>query len=617
MIFIFCTAMFLSMAFAFACLARRRVEETMAPAAFLVIIVLYISGICQNLMIGEYLVAGLSVAALLYTAYAVFIRRDKDKIRLIVTPGLFCFLLFFAVNAVLCRGRMLTGWDEFSHWGRVIFNMYRWDKLGNCAGSTVMLPGYPPAVALWQYFFVCLKGDFSEAYLYEAHNLLAFVLLLPAWKKTDWKHWTKPFVLLTVSFLMPLVFYSNFWSSIYVDGMLGIWMIYILYAHFSEKENTRYKVLQIVLALCLYPIVKAAGSGLAFLTLFVIAADMLLISSKKADGRRKVGVLLVYALSILVGKQVWEWYLKFTDTPEAWHTSGVTLQNIFSLLRGEGQEWQYTAVWNFIGAFFRGSNGTHINVFLWILGILCLALLLYVLKIWDRKQLICYSISFVFCIGAYAGSLLALYCFTFSEYEGMRLASFDRYMSSVLLGILGFFIVVWASEVSKVSETFMGIIAMCILVPFDSIETYTVNLQAIKQSGREMRNSYEHIKEFAEFMDWNKDRVYLVDQGSNGHLHVIGGYVATPIRFSDQWGWSLGEPLFDGDVWTVDYSLEEWEGKLRDDEYTYVYIEHQDEQFVNGYGALFEDRDEIKDRGLYQVYPDDSGGVVLKLYKEY
>lgn len=73
MIFILCTALFLSIAFAFACLMGGGVEETMAPVAFLIIIVLYISGICQNLMIGEYFVAGLSVVALSYTAYAVFI----------------------------------------------------------------------------------------------------------------------------------------------------------------------------------------------------------------------------------------------------------------------------------------------------------------------------------------------------------------------------------------------------------------------------------------------------------------------------------------------------------------------------------------------------------------
>lgn len=42
------------------------------------------------------------------------------------------------------------------------------------------------------------------------------------------------------------------------------------------------------------------------------------------------------------------------------------------------------------------------------------------------------------------------------------------------------------------------------------------NKEAIKQSGREVRHSYKYIREFAEFVDWNKDRVYLIDQGSIG-----------------------------------------------------------------------------------------------------
>lgn len=44
MIFGICTGIFLCIAFALTCLTKKRIEETLAPAAFLIILILYIFG---------------------------------------------------------------------------------------------------------------------------------------------------------------------------------------------------------------------------------------------------------------------------------------------------------------------------------------------------------------------------------------------------------------------------------------------------------------------------------------------------------------------------------------------------------------------------------------------
>lgn len=614
MLFIVCIGFILCITFALSCLSERRMEETAAPAAFFIIIILYISGLCQNLLIGEYVIIGLSAASALFLVYRILIRRDWGKLKYILTPGLLAFLVFLAFNAVISRGRWLSEWDEFSHWGHVTLSMYRWDKLGNCPGTTLLFPGYPPAASIWEYFFVCLKGTFSEAYLFAANNMLAFILLLPIFKKTAWRQWKNIFVFLAVIILMPLFFFTGFWSTIYVDGLLGVWMTYILYSHFSEREETPYKTMQICLALGLYPLVKAAGTGLAFLAVSIIFVDILAGAGKKAGCKRKLFPIAVYIASIFAGKESWSCYLKLFGTVSAWDSSGISIKRVLTLLSGRGEDYQYQTIRNFAKAFFEGKGGETITVFGFLLLITVCTILVYRFGIWNRRQLILYTGSFFFCVLAYAASLLFLYCFSFSVYESTNLASYERYMNSIMLGLFGFLVCMLISANVGSLEKYILVILLFLMIPINSVKAYTVDLNDIKQTKAKERKKYENMEEFADFMDWEKDKVYLIEQKSHGFSTVVGRYNATPVRLGG--AASLGTPYYDGDVWTQNYTLQEWEEELRQGGYSYVYILYRDEQFMENYCGLFEDPAQIKNRALYQVEETEEG-IRLVLYKEY
>lgn len=614
MIFLFCMCLFITIAFAITLFYNKRIEEILAPTAMFMILVLYISGLFKNLLIGEYIIIGCAIVSFIMILFYIKKNRLKD-IKQYITPGFFALVIFLIFNFVICKGRWLSEGDEFSHWGRATLNMYKWNKYGNCVQPmTLFFPGYPPAVSLWEYFFVCLKSTFSEPYLFAAHNVLCFILMLPIYKKIEWKHWKKALFLLAVLFLIPFIFYRDFWTTVYVDGLLGVWMFYILYVHFSEKENTPFKILKICLALGIYPLVKASGSGLAFLLILIIIVDSFICNSSEDDWKKKIGMLFGYIISVVIGKQSWALFLKLINSKAAWNNSSVNISNIVGFLKGDAEGYQYNTVRNFISRFFQvagWSDGKFATID-WILIIIFLSFFMYILKIWSRKQLFLYIGSFMISIGIYAASLLILYCFTFGAYEGPNLASYERYMGSILLGIISFIIFTLASESHNFSEKIMITVLLCYMVPFGVI----VNLNESKQKAIELRLPYENTKEFPDFMDWTKDKVYVIDQGSSGSAHIISSYNAIPVVCSPEWGWSLGPALFEGDVWTVDYSVDEWENVLLEGEYTYVYIFHKDEQFVEIYSDLFENPKEIEDRALYKMY-EENGNTVLKMFKQY
>ena len=374
MIFLICICIFITITFALALLLKKKIEEILAPTAMIMILILYISGLFQNLLIGEYIIIGCAIVSFIIILF--YVKKSFRDMKQYMTPGLLAFVIFLVFNIVICKGRWLSEGDEFSHWGRATLNMYKWNKYGNCVQPmTLFFPGYPPAASLWEYFFVCLKSTFSEAYLFAAHNVLCFILMLPVYKKIEWKHWKKAIFLLAVLFFTPLIFYRDFWATVYVDGLLGIWMFYILYVHFSEKENSLFKIFKICLALGLYPLVKASGSGMAFLLILIILVDSLICNKLEDDWKKKIGMIFGYTISILIGKQSWTIFLKLINSKDAWNNSSVNISNIVGFLKGDAEGYQYNTVRNFISRFFQvagWSDGKYAAVD-WILIIIFLS----------------------------------------------------------------------------------------------------------------------------------------------------------------------------------------------------------------------------------------------------
>ncbi len=75
--------------------------------------------------------------------------------------------------------------------------------------------------------------------------------------------------------------------------------------------------------------------------------------------------------------------------------------------------------------------------------------------------------------------------------------------------------------------------------------------------------------------------------------------------------WSIGTPYGENDVLTLNIACAEWLETLKNG-YSYVYLEKIDEQFIEEFGAAFENQSEIMQQALYSV-EDVGGRTVLRL----
>ena len=531
---------------------KHRIEETIVVAIMGVILVLYFSGlVCGgNLLPGVYICLLLGGGALLYVVKSIITDRDGIKTYCLV-PGLLIYFFLFGWIWYINRYRLFSSWDEFSHWGLVVKNMDFFDWFGNHPLSTVHFQGYPPATALWQYFIGKLYGGFYEGHVYQATGWLIVSLCLPVALRLEWKSIFRAFFSVCFLIAVPMIFNGSYLVLLYVDVLLGILLGYILYCGFYSKSKDVFYYVNIGIALCVLTITKASGIFLALVAIAVIQGYEFVkgVKEKQAKNiKRNLIILIVFLSEIFVGKMTWSIYLNLTETREAWNTSSMTVSNIFNLILGKGEEYQYTTISNFLNALGETDFNSYIFNMRYVSWVIVVMALFFVLNrlVKEKARLRFYAWGSMIGLVAYTVGLMLLYVFTYSEYEAVNLASFQRYLATYFVALAYFTSGVLFTEVNKKEREFVKktiIVASGILLLFVPVNafwdvTFLYKEQVDATIGQ--RTNYTGILPYLNGLDYTKDKIWYISQNTTGFDYWNLRYLATPIQAAgdENSGWS-------------------------------------------------------------------------------
>ena len=364
---------------------KRSFAESFPISVFGSILVLYVFGLCNLLRIGVYAVwfVGFACTIVCFLRYWQEWRRDKVRPSLSIPSAFIVFAFLVVCSAVFTKNRALVVWDEFSHWALVVKNMFYLDAFGTSEGSTVVFRSYPPSIALFEYYFVRSAGRFTEGALFFSKDVLSFALLMPFFRNCDWKNRKFFFLLCVIAFCIPLVEYPYYYSTVIVDGTLGLLFSYALATYCLSSQKDLFLFVDLALALFVLTTAKPAGLGLALFTIVIVSVDIL-ISERKApppspsalSGRRRFIWIVLPIFAVLFGKYSWTIHCRLTNTAEYWKTSTISLQELIQLVRNV-QPYQKQTLFNFYNRLFElGDSYYAINLspFLWIFAILALAI---------------------------------------------------------------------------------------------------------------------------------------------------------------------------------------------------------------------------------------------------
>lgn len=579
----------------FSIILKKKIEFTYIITIMSIITLLYIFGLFGYLKIGVYFIQIISLIIMLYDLN--FLSKNKFFIKkYILTKGLFLFTFLFISLTFIHQGRLLSSWDEFSHWGDVVKAMFTIDDFSTSPLSMSTFQSYPPAMSLFQYFCLKLGNNFIESQLFITYQLVGICLFLPF--LSNIKKNKNLIISLLLLLIMPMIIFNTYYVTIYIDAILGLFFGYIILSIIYNEDYDMYFYINIVLSLFILILLKDVGLFLAIISIVSLLVDLLLVKkkisfTKKFFNENKKYLFLIFSsiIAIIIAKLSWNLNINYNGANISF-ANKISLKNIVDLFMFKNLGYRESVVKNFISALYnKNIIASFINIDTIRLTIIFALTFLLALKNNKNSHKYIYTIFAGFLI--YVIGLLIIYCFKFSEYEAINLASYNRYMSIYFVAIFFIACVILINNQKHLTSILLIVL---LFVPYFNIFTIRNSVD----DSIAIRKNYDVATTKIKNNTENNDKIYVISQNTTGFDYWVIRFSVRPNQINSG-AWSIGNKYYEKDIWTLQINAEKWYYNLINDNYDYVYIYKCDENFVTQFSSLFEDTEQIKNNSLYRI----------------
>lgn len=565
------------------------VLETPFVICCLAITLLYLFGIFGHLQAGLiiFITSGVLLGIYAFTKTPL-IKQRLSSLRANGIESFFypAFAIPFLISYYLISNDYLfTGWDEFSFWATSTKVIYESNSLWG-QNTPIGFKHYPPAQQLFQYLFLSVAGWSEKTVLY-AHTFLTLSALLYSASALIKSNLTRLFVFCSFCIFIYIINYT--FSNIYSDPLLGAVFASALIS--TIKFDCRLpKFLLTILFTTVLILVKEIGLILAFVVFFTFIS--INIWSATTDKLNKISYSIGFLFFIFAVFESWQIYLHHIGSHKA--INPISLSDYF--LNYDLERLNLT-----LAEFYRRllkpgyllfDNSLEWGIYFSVLSTSCYLTSLSVFICLANKNsaliknLITLFTALFLGFLVYLVFLLFSYLVFFSDYEGVRLASFERYISSYMLA----WIIITLALLFRTIELHGKWIAIALsslllyLLLYSSPYYFKQDYRGIKTDIKFLptRNQLQsRLNELKPYLK-QSDRVYFIHQNSTGFEMYMFYYLASPIVMANSC-WSIGPKYYPGDVWTCNQNLSELSKN-----YNYLVINQADEQFWTANAPLFE-----------------------------
>ncbi len=620
----------------------KRFEEGLPFTFFGIVFVLFLFGICKQLLLGVYFVcAGIVI---LYGYMTVLFCRSKLKKKIIeclFTPALGIYCALFVISTVFNYLRVPNTWDEFSHWAHVVKTMLLWDDFGTNVSADLSFANYPPGMALLQYFILKLHGIFydieqmNEWRLFFVYQIFTYSLFIPFLDGLKFFLVKRTMANLIIVCLAPTFFLDSFFKSIYIDTFMavlfGIGIAYVV----LEDVKTKYVKSMILCISCMLVLSKSIGVFFAILlSALYLVKDMLTDTDIKCRQRWKMPLCLVVSIGVPYG--MWKMCVLRSECYIS-NFGTMDLGEFVRIIFRADMTSEKVAIWDaFRTAMLENTIqiknfGLGLNPVVTLL-VVC-GVFLLILQSWKnivdcnttrnliRSEIIIYFYVVVFVLYIIGLSITYMYKMI---YIGTEIPAFERYMSTLYLAMLIPSIVMLmrliqnTTMVLQKNKVVTLFLTFLILVPHKGASDF-FDKKYIRDSLEGVVRYQELVDKVQEYADGETLSVFLLDQGGAGRNYYRLNYFLRPCniknnadRFDRGWSWSISEVSGGDDAWWMWNVSEEELQEILINNFDIFIIYNVDNYFVENFKELFENPDVIRNNCVY-VVNKESG--LLEFYK--
>ena len=403
---------------------RYRIRLEFAPALYMALgsSLMFAAGILNVMpqMVWALFAGGFGLLAVSRKRGYRFSKRD-----VILYGGFLGLLVWFWW---LMRGAHFTSYDNFSHWATIVKCMLRTDRLPGFADTVIRFQSYPPGSSLYIYYVCRILGTAESCFLWaQAGMLSAFLFCLAAFvSKKNWYGICFP-VLYGIWALSA----NNTIYELRVDTLLplaGVAAVAIIY-YYRKKPDKAQGCAGVLFVL----LVNIKNSGVFF---FGAGVVFLLVYAGPYIRRHKLYFVNTCLLPPLAAVFLWKRHVALVFPEGMSSKHAMSIENYGQQIAKKTTEDILQIGLEILGRFVSPE---HVEVWMMLLvTLLLLTLLLAGQPVSGVIRLAAASWSW---LAVYTVSLYGMYLFSMPSGEALLLASYDRYILSVLIFIYGMIVI--------------------------------------------------------------------------------------------------------------------------------------------------------------------------------
>lgn len=475
--------------------------------------------------------------------------------------------------------------DDYSHWGRMTKLITENNRLIQ-ASDPIGVRDYPPITSLLHYFFTYFSG-YTERITIFANAVVVFLMINFAVEKslnTSSKIISGMFILATYSLIW--IFGEGF-HCLWADLILGIsFGISILVYSLNKKVDKLNALLSCFPILVMMILIKQIGILFAFFVLAIIATDYL---SEKKQLFKKYLIFLFCILLLIFVNQTWKIYLEYQHIDRVF-TANITfidLNNAFN--PHTATERQSLTISRFVDYVFLSHHLTTYWFFISVLSVMAIRKLSS-----TNANPFEYSIhiNLFLTYFVYLFVLLILYMVSFSEWEGVRLASISRYILTFSLGMSIFYLGLLSHLIKPVFNQSIGnklLISLVFLYIFPNLGRILndlSNINSFEHTNKEIQK-IRHIATISKDIVSNDSKVYFIWSNGSNDESVIFNYFMLPTTSNLNCSYIEPENIKSSPEkpWICKINQEEFIEKIR--YYDYLILANPSDAFVEYFLAKY------------------------------
>lgn len=352
-----------------------------------------------------------------------------DKRSLLLFCGFVCIVLYFFW---LFYGVHITSYDNFSHWATVVKDMLLNDRMPNFEDTVIRFQSYPLGSSLFLYAVCKIVGPAEGCMLWAQLLMLASCLFCMSAFVKKRTLWQLPALGLMALWMLTV---NNSIYELRVDTLLpvtGVAVFAVLYAYRGEPKKAWVSSMGLLILL-----IQIKNSGIFFYAVCIVYA---FFAMRKSIWQYRLHFFGAGLFAPLFAMYLWKRHVAFA------FSAGMDSKHSMNLAHFEEVAAQKTAgdIQKIgIEMLKRLTQLDNIEVKLLLFYIVFFCVLAIVLrKSAGVKKVLCLLAANGGCMLLYLISLFAMYVFSMPLGEAVNLASYERYVLSVVIFICGVTIVV-------------------------------------------------------------------------------------------------------------------------------------------------------------------------------